>query len=124
MSGIEFVQELLNGHPERIYNMFRLDKKVFIRLYCTLEHLHLLKHDRHVYIEAMAMAMCLYILSHGAIVQVLSERLQHSIAIMFTHFKLVLIVLYCSTKYIIKAKPQRETPQKLETIQTVFFFIC
>ena len=26
LSGIEFVQELLNGHPDRMYNMFRMDK--------------------------------------------------------------------------------------------------
>ena len=29
VSDIEFVQELLNGHPYRMYNMFRMDKEVF-----------------------------------------------------------------------------------------------
>ena len=30
VSDIGFVQELLNGHPYRMYNMFRMDKEVFI----------------------------------------------------------------------------------------------
>ena len=77
LSGIEFVKELLNSHPDRIYNMFRMDKEVFIRLCYTLEHLQLLENDIHGCIKE-AVAMCLYILSHGAVVRVVSERFQRS----------------------------------------------
>lgn len=41
LSGAEYVQELLNGHPDRIYNSFRMDKHVFQRLCCTLQSLNL-----------------------------------------------------------------------------------
>ena len=46
--GSEYVHELLNGHPDRIYNLFRMEKNVFLRLYYTLESLDLLHEDRHV----------------------------------------------------------------------------
>ena len=36
LSRIKFVQELLNGHSDRMYNMFRMDKEVFVRLCYTL----------------------------------------------------------------------------------------
>ena len=122
LSGIEFVQELLNGHPDRMYNMFRMDKEVFIRLYYTLEHLQLLEHDRHVCIEE-AVAMCLYILSHGAVIRVVSERFQRSVDTMFTHFKRVLKALCCLAKHIIKVKSQQETPPEIRNNPNLFFHI-
>ena len=54
-----------------------MDKEVYIRLCYTLEHLQLLENDRHVCIKK-AVAMCLYIFSHGAVVRVVSERFQRS----------------------------------------------
>ena len=45
---IEYVQELLNGHPNRIYNLFRMETHVFLRLCNTLESLDLLHEDRYV----------------------------------------------------------------------------
>ncbi|ESR42437.1 hypothetical protein CICLE_v10013533mg [Citrus x clementina] len=91
-SEIEFVQELLNGHPDRMDNMFCIDKEVFIQLCYTLEHLQLLDHDRHVCIKE-AVAMCLYILSLGAVIRVVSECFQRSVDTVFTHFKRVLKAL-------------------------------
>ncbi|CAL9000741.1 unnamed protein product [Prunus brigantina] len=53
LSGHEYVQELLNGHPDRIYDSFRMDKHVFQRLCYTLESLNLLQNDRHKCIGAI-----------------------------------------------------------------------
>ena len=105
LSNIEFVQELLNGNPDIIYNMFFMDKKVFIQLCYTFEHLHLLEHDRHICINE-TVAMCLYLLSHGVDVQVVFERFQCLVDTIFTHFKHLLKALCRLAKHIIKAKPQ------------------
>ncbi|KAH9714534.1 DDE Tnp4 domain-containing protein [Citrus sinensis] len=119
LSGIEFVQELLNGHPDRMYNMFRMDKEVFIRLCYTLEHLQLLENDRHVCIKE-AVAMCLYILSHGAVVRVVAERFQRSPETVFTHFKRVLKAFCHLANHIIKPKPQGEAPLEIRNNPNFF----
>ena len=49
-----------------MYNMFRMDAAIFLNLCQTLEQSQLLEDDRHVTIFE-AMAICLYILSHGAV---------------------------------------------------------
>ena len=105
LSNIEFVQDLLNGNPDIIYNMFFMDKKVFIQLCYTFEYLQLLEHDRHICINE-AVAMYLYLLSHGVDVQVVFECFQCSIDTIFTHFKHLLKALCHLAKHIIKAKPQ------------------
>lgn len=48
LPNIEFVHELFNDCPYSMYNMFHMDKKVHIRLFYTLENLHLLKYDMFV----------------------------------------------------------------------------
>ncbi|KAK2661986.1 hypothetical protein Ddye_000560 [Dipteronia dyeriana] len=48
LTGYAFVQDLLNGHPDRMYNLFRMDAPVFLNLCQTLEQSHLLEDDRHV----------------------------------------------------------------------------
>ncbi|KAK0575135.1 hypothetical protein LWI29_034424 [Acer saccharum] len=73
LTGYAFVQELPNGHPDRMYNMFHMDAAIFLNLCQTLEQSQLLEDDRHVTIFE-AMAICLYILSHGAVMRVVAER--------------------------------------------------
>ncbi|KAK3223007.1 hypothetical protein Dsin_010032 [Dipteronia sinensis] len=68
LTGYAFVQELLNGHPERMYNMFRMDTHVFLNLCQTLEQSLLLEDDRHVTV-IKGVGRCFYILSHGAVMQ-------------------------------------------------------
>ncbi|KAK0593946.1 hypothetical protein LWI29_012669, partial [Acer saccharum] len=66
LTGYAFVQELLNGHPDRMYNMLRMDAVVFLNLCQTLEQSQLLEDDRHVTVIE-AVSICLYILSYGAV---------------------------------------------------------
>ena len=87
----------------------------------TLEHLQLLENDKHVCIKE-AIAMCLYVLSHGAVVQVVFERFQRSVDTVFRHFKRVLKALCCLANHIIKPKPQGETPPEIGN-NPIFFFI-
>ncbi|KAK3220549.1 hypothetical protein Dsin_014519 [Dipteronia sinensis] len=75
LTGYAFVQELLSGHPDRMYNMFCMDAPVFLNLCQTLERSQLLEDDRHVTVIE-AVRMCLYILSHGAVMRVVVERFQ------------------------------------------------
>ena len=101
--------------------MFRMDNEVFIRLCYTLKHLQLLENDRHVCIKE-AVAMCLYILSHGVVVQVVSECFQRSAETAFTHFKRVLKAFCYLVNHIIKPKPQGETPLEIGN-NPIFFSI-
>ena len=121
MSDIEFIQELLNSHPNRMHNMFQMDKEVFVRLCYTFKHLQLLEHDRHTCIKEIV-AMCLYILSHGAVVRVVFERFQRSMDTVFTHFKGVLKAICHLENHIIKTKPQGKTPPKIKN-NPIFFSI-
>ena len=98
-----------------------MNKEVFIRLCYTLEHLQLLENDRRVCIKE-AIAMCLYILSHGAVVRVVSERFQRSVETVFTHFKHVLKAFFHLANHIIKLKPQGEMPSEIRN-NPIFFFI-
>ena len=63
----------------------------------------MLEHDRHACIKEVV-AMCLYILSHGAVVWVVFERFQCSMDTVFTHFKGVLKALCHLENHSIKAK--------------------
>ena len=96
-----------------------MDKEVFIRLCYTLEHLQLLENDRHVCIKE-AVAMYLYVLSHGAVVRVVFERFQRSWDTVFTHFKRVLKALCQLANHIVKPKPQGEAPSKIRNIPNFF----
>ena len=64
--------------------------------------------------------MCLYVLSHSAVVWVVSERFQRSEDTVFTHFKRVLKELCQLTNHIIKPKGQGETPSEIRN--NPFFF--
>ncbi|KAK2655020.1 hypothetical protein Ddye_008072 [Dipteronia dyeriana] len=89
LTGYEFVQELLNGHLDRMYNMFRMDAPVFLNLCQTLEQSQLLEDDGHVTVIE-AVGICLYILSYGAVMRVVAERFQRSKDTVYRQFKRVL----------------------------------
>ena len=64
--------------------------------------------------------MCLYILSHGAVVRIVSECFQRSVDTVFTHFKRVLKALCQLANHIIKPKPQGETPLEIRNNPNFF----
>lgn len=51
LTGFAYVQELLHGHPGRIFDSSRMEPHVYKRLCFTLKTLNLLEDDRHVCIE-------------------------------------------------------------------------
>ncbi|KAM5567595.1 hypothetical protein ABKV19_015593 [Rosa sericea] len=112
LSGAEYVQELLNGHPDRMYNSFRMDKHVFQRLCCTLESLKLLKDDRHVGVQE-AVAIFLYIVSHSERMRMAAERFQRSKDTIHRQFKRVLTALCMLSPQIIRPQSQGETPPEI-----------
>ena len=111
--GYAFIQELLNGHPDRMYNMLRMDAAIFLNLCETLEQSQLLENDRHVTVIE-AVAMCLYILSHGAVMRVVAERFQRAKDTVYRQFKRVLKGLCGLTPNIIREQTRGQQSPLLE----------
>ncbi|CAL2230034.1 unnamed protein product [Prunus armeniaca] len=114
LSGHEYVQELLNGHPDRIYDSFRMDKHVFQRLCYTLESLNLLQNDRNVSTQE-AVAIFLFIVSHSIRMRVAAERFQRSKDTIHRQFKRVLGALCALAPRIIRPQSRGETPSQILT---------
>ena len=112
LSGSEYVQELLNGHPDRIYNLFRMEKHVFLRLCYTLESLDLLHEDRYVGVQE-SVAIFLFIVSHSIRVRVAAERFQRSKDTIHRQFKRVLRALCEFSPHIIRAQIRGATPPEI-----------
>ena len=112
LSGAEYVQELLNGHPDRIYDSFRMDKHVFQRLCCTLKSLQLLEDDRHVGVQEVV-AIFLYIVAHSERMRLAAERFQRSKDTIHRQFKRVLTALCALSPHIIHPPNLRETPSEI-----------
>ncbi|KAK3218858.1 hypothetical protein Dsin_012828 [Dipteronia sinensis] len=109
LTGYAFVQELLNGHLVRMHNMFRMDAPVFLDLCQTLEQSQLLEDDRHVTVIE-AVGMCLYILSHGAVMRVVAESFQRSKDTVYRQFKRVLKGLCGLAPNIIREQTRGQQP--------------
>lgn len=58
------MQELLSGHSDRMYDLFRMDRHVFLRLCDTLQKLDLLRNQREVSVHEVV-AIFLFIVSHN-----------------------------------------------------------
>ncbi|XP_052291674.1 uncharacterized protein LOC127900563 [Citrus sinensis] len=93
--------------------------KLMDKLVPNIEWRKLLENDRHVCIKK-AVAMCLYIFSHGAVVRVVSECFQRLVKTVFTRFKLVLKAFCHLANHIIKPKSQGETPSEIRN-NPIFF---
>ena len=64
LTGRDYVQELLPGHSDRMYDLFRMDRHVFLRLCDTLQELDLLRNQREVSVHEVV-AIFLFIVSHS-----------------------------------------------------------
>ncbi|KAK3183261.1 hypothetical protein Dsin_030547 [Dipteronia sinensis] len=122
LTGYAFVQELLNGHPDRMHNMFRMDAPVFLNLCQTLEQSQLLEDDRHVTVIE-AVGMCLYILSHGAVMRVVAERFQRSKDTVYRQFKRVLKGICGLAPNIIHEQTRGQQPPPLEIRNNPKFYL-
>ena len=76
LTGADWVQELLNGHPERIRNKLRVHKEVFWALIKSLT-LGGMGPSKHIPLEEK-LAIFLYISVTGISFQHVNERFQHT----------------------------------------------
>ncbi|KAK3204512.1 hypothetical protein Dsin_018558 [Dipteronia sinensis] len=115
LTGYTFVQELINGHPDRMYNMFRMDTPVFLNLCQIIEQSQLLKNDRYVTVIE-TVVICLYILFHGAVMRIVDERFQRSKDTVYRQFKCVLKGLCELAPHIIleQTRGQQPPPQEIK----------
>ncbi|KAK3226910.1 hypothetical protein Dsin_006772 [Dipteronia sinensis] len=105
--------EVLQGNESRCYNMFRMDKHVFIMLY-DLENIYKLKGSRNIN-SVEILGMFLYILGQGIGNKNAQERFQRSGETVSRYFDMMLDILYETAKVMIKLlDPEfRSTPQEI-----------
>ncbi|KAB2626171.1 hypothetical protein D8674_017831 [Pyrus ussuriensis x Pyrus communis] len=76
-SGHQYVIDLLNGHPHRLFDIVRMDKNTFRILCSILRELNFLQDDRSVCVED-AVCMFLFTINHTIRNRVIAETFQHS----------------------------------------------
>ncbi|XP_054820818.1 uncharacterized protein LOC129319776 [Prosopis cineraria] len=76
-TGQMWVNEILQGHPDRCYEMFRMEKHLFRQLCATLDELGL-KKSKKMRVEEMV-EMFLNTIGHGVGNRMIQERFQHSV---------------------------------------------
>ncbi|KAG4935664.1 hypothetical protein JHK84_049872 [Glycine max] len=101
MIGHRWISKILNGHPIRCYQMFRMKKLVFLELCDILETKYNLKKTRNVSIYEQV-GLFLYMLSQPGSVRNCEERFQHSGKTISRHFHNVLEAVCMFAKDIIK----------------------
>ncbi|KAJ0895219.1 hypothetical protein HanPSC8_Chr09g0397941 [Helianthus annuus] len=113
-TGNIFIQEILNGHPRRCYEDFRLHVDVFKSLCLDLRMHYNLKETRNVSIEE-SVGIFLLILAHGCGNRLAQEIFNHSGETIQRHFHRVLrAVLKLSGDIIMpKANYNDEVPRQL-----------
>lgn len=75
--GREWVEQLMEGHLDRSYNMFRMETGCFRELCNTLGNRYGLAGSRNIPIHEKV-GMFLYMVSQGASTRVICEHFQHS----------------------------------------------
>ncbi|XP_062085765.1 uncharacterized protein LOC133791874 [Humulus lupulus] len=89
LSGHEYVMEVLHGHWNRCYDLFRMNKDVF-KLFCgVLKEIFLLKNSRYLSVEEQV-AMFLFVIGHNERHCVVVERFQHFTSTTSHYFRKVL----------------------------------
>ncbi len=101
LTGKAYVIEVLQGHPARCFENFRMRPHVFLNLCDRLKRLNLLKDERDVSVEE-ALAICLSILCNIDSQRHVAERFQHSTATISYWFNKVLRALATMGKDIIR----------------------
>ncbi|RVW22028.1 uncharacterized protein LOC104877720 isoform X1 [Vitis vinifera] len=86
LSGAQFVRDMIEGHPQTCYELFRMDKETFMNLCDHLKRHENLQDTRFVTVEE-AVAMFLLIVGHNVRMRVVADRFQHSTETVARHFK-------------------------------------
>ncbi|XP_060671942.1 uncharacterized protein LOC125424111 isoform X2 [Ziziphus jujuba] len=89
LSGQNFITELLNGSEKTCYELFRMDKNIFLSLCTCLKQHEYLKDTKEVRVEE-ALAMFLIIIGHNVGMRLIADRFQHSLETVDRHFTLTL----------------------------------
>ncbi|XP_062099726.1 protein ALP1-like [Humulus lupulus] len=92
MSGRQYLLELLNGHPDRLFYTIRMDVNTFRSLCRRLVEMEVIEHDRVISVEE-AVVMFLWIVTHNQRVRTVAERYQHSVETVCRQFGRVLDAL-------------------------------
>ncbi|KAK8926070.1 hypothetical protein KSP39_PZI018551 [Platanthera zijinensis] len=114
-TGEKWVAELLEGHPGRFFDNFRMSKQIFCDLLILLEESYGLKGSRRTATREV-LGMTLYILGHHETLRKTSERFQHSTETISRYFEKGLRALTSlSMDIICPTDPQfRHTPAHIE----------
>ncbi|XP_077247569.1 uncharacterized protein LOC143887354 [Tasmannia lanceolata] len=88
-SGHMWVNDVLNGNKSRCHKMFRMDKRVFVKLCDILQHKGLLRDMREVRIEEQV-AIFLLTVGHDKRNRVAMQRFKHSGYTISRYFNMVL----------------------------------
>lgn len=99
--GDKWVGELLQGHPIRFHNMFRMPKQIFIDLLDELKSHHGL-HGSTRTSPREVLGITLYIMSHNESIRATCEQFQYSTETISRYFELCLDVLLSLASKIIK----------------------
>ncbi|XP_059642983.1 uncharacterized protein LOC132284866 [Cornus florida] len=108
----EYVQELLNDHASRCFDLLRMDREVFLKL-CRILREHKLLEDTHTISILESVAMFLFIIGHNIRHVVVAERFQHSGETVSRHFKRVLRAICHLGKFLIRSPQSNDVPSHI-----------
>ncbi|KAJ9553150.1 hypothetical protein OSB04_017195 [Centaurea solstitialis] len=97
-----FINDILNGHPRRCYEMFRLHVPLFRQLCVDLVTNYGMKHTRKISIEE-SVGMFLMTLAHGAMNRFTQETFGRSGETVYRHFSIVLAAVMKMSADMIKS---------------------
>ena len=87
LSGRSYVIEVLEGNPQVCYDIFRMDKTIFIHLCNELKRLHLLEEDTSWVSVKESVRTVLFIIGHNADYRLTANRFQHSLETIQRRFR-------------------------------------
>ncbi|KAK8928986.1 hypothetical protein KSP39_PZI017135 [Platanthera zijinensis] len=115
-TGAKWIKELLEGHPDRIHDAFRMSKRIYIDLLHKLEVDHELQGSQRTTAREV-LGITLYILAQGGSIRLVKERFQHSTETISRYFSKGLTSLLLLSAEVIKPMdPQfREIPAEIRS---------
>ncbi|CAH9110733.1 unnamed protein product [Cuscuta epithymum] len=112
LKGHEWVVEVLNGHPNTCYDLFRMDKHVF-RSLCEELKRTATKDSKYLSVQEQ-LAIFLLIISHNGRQRYAADRFQHSTDTISKYFRKILFVICSISKHIITPPSFDDTPPEIK----------
>ena len=114
LAGSDWVVELINGNPTRIYDVLRMNVECFLNLCDVLRQGNYLSdsYKRKVKIEE-AVAIFLYTIGHNERQRVSAERFQHSTETINRHVRQVMRAIVKLAKEMIVPPDFHQTPTRI-----------